>query len=111
MTDPPSFGDTFPEGQCQGCEDFQRVNDLGLCAECAEKLDRDLIRQRDWEYSVTAFGVARDRREDLRNHIIKTYGRAMELIAADPPEEKKTAAEKRKQKKAKRRKARRRAPK
>lgn len=35
---------------------FLPVNDLGLCEDCASKLDRDMIRKRDWAYSVLAFG-------------------------------------------------------
>jgi hypothetical protein len=32
--------------ECQGCDAYTRVNDLGLCEDCDAKLDRDLIRQR-----------------------------------------------------------------
>ena len=38
-------------GECQGCDCFAYVNDLGLCHECAGKLERDLIRERDWDYT------------------------------------------------------------
>jgi len=38
------FGDF--EATCQGCDTFAPVDDLGLCEECAAKLDRDMIRQR-----------------------------------------------------------------
>ena len=44
-------------GECQGCDAIRTLNDLGLCEVCAAKLDRDLIRQRGWEYSSLAFGV------------------------------------------------------
>jgi hypothetical protein len=27
------------------------LNDFGLCEGCAGKLERDLIRQRDWDYN------------------------------------------------------------
>jgi hypothetical protein len=47
----------FYEGECQGCDIFQALNDLGLCEECSRKLDRDLIRQRDWTYSSLSFAV------------------------------------------------------
>ena len=43
------------EADCQACEAFGAVDDLGLCAECSAMLDRDMIRQRAWEYSATAF--------------------------------------------------------
>jgi hypothetical protein len=42
-------------GECAGCDRWQTLDDLGLCAECAMKMERDLIRQRAWDYSATAF--------------------------------------------------------
>jgi hypothetical protein len=78
-----AFG--FYEGECQGCDLFTKLNDLGLCEECAGKLDRDLIRQRDWDYSALAFGVSAEKREALRNEIIGRYGEKLELIS--PKEE------------------------
>lgn len=74
-------GFCFYEGECQGCDLFTRINDLGLCEECAGKLDRDLIRQRDWDYSALAFGVPHEKLETLRNEIIGRYGEKLELIA------------------------------
>jgi hypothetical protein len=99
-------GEARTVDSCQGCEERASLSTMGLCPECSEKLDRDLIRKRDWEYSVTAFGVPKEKLEDLRNQIIKTHGKALELIAEDPPSEKKRT-DTRKRKKAKRRKARR----
>jgi hypothetical protein len=69
------------EGECQGCDFFTKLSDLGLCEECAGKLERDLIRQRDWEYSVTAYGVPALKREELRMQIVAQYGDKLELIA------------------------------
>ena len=69
------------EGQCQGCDLFGRLNDLLLCEDCAAKLERDLIRQRDWDYSATAFGLSPDDRETLRRQVIAQYGEVLELIA------------------------------
>jgi hypothetical protein len=68
--------DTF----CIACDLPFPVNDLGLCQDCAAKLERDLIRSRDWDYSVTAFGVAPDQLEALRERVIGDYGAAYELI-------------------------------
>ena len=45
------------EWECQGCGLFLPIDNVGLCGQCAAKLDRDLIRQRDWDYSTAAFGV------------------------------------------------------
>jgi hypothetical protein len=68
--------DTF----CVVCDLPFPVNDLGLCDNCFAKLERDLIRSRDWDYSVTAFGVARDQLEALRERVIRDFGTAYELI-------------------------------
>jgi hypothetical protein len=68
--------DTF----CMGCDLPFRVNDLGLCDNCFAKPERDLIRSRDWDYSVTAFGVAPDQLEALRERVIRDFGTAYELI-------------------------------
>lgn len=75
--------DTF----CMGCDLPFPVNDVGLCDDCAAKLERDLIRSRDWAYSVTAFAVAPDQLEALRERIIRDYGTDYELI--EPPDTKK----------------------
>jgi rubredoxin len=68
-------------GKCQGCDTIKILNDLGLCETCAEKLDRDLIRQRDWAYSILAFGVPSSKHEELRKNIISMYGEKLELIS------------------------------
>jgi len=87
------------EGECQGCDCFGRVNDLGLCKDCAGKLERDLIRQRDWDYSATAYGVPSSKREELRNQVVAQYGEKLELLA---PENDKKKGKSRKGKKRKR---------
>lgn len=91
----------FHEAECQGCDIFTRVDDVGLCEECATKLDRDLIRQRDWNHSVTAYMVPLEQREELRKEVIRQYGEDLELIA--PYEFKKPNCNARKRGKRKRR--------
>jgi hypothetical protein len=66
---------------CVGCDLFASVGDLGLCSTCATKLDRDMIRQRAWEYSISAFAVPPREREKLRSAILAKFGKALELIA------------------------------
>ena len=68
------------EGKCQSCGIYGPIDDMSLCDECAGKLERDLIRQRDWNYSVSAFGLPGKERQKLRNNVIKKYGEALELI-------------------------------
>jgi Fe-S-cluster formation regulator IscX/YfhJ len=65
---------------CVGCDLPVPVDDLGLCRECSAKLDRDLIRSRDWAYSVTAALTPESERETLRLDIMARYGPAYELI-------------------------------
>ena len=86
----PLFQDDNPAPEeiihtiCAGCDLSARTNDPGLCRDCAAKLDRDLIRSRDWDYSITVFGVAPEKREALRQRVIQEYGTGYELIL--PPD-------------------------
>ena len=89
----------FFEGECQACDSFQPLNDIGLCQECDAKLDRDLIRQREWAYSASAFGVPESKLEDLRKKVIEIYGEKLELIAPQESASKKSKKRKRKKKK------------
>jgi hypothetical protein len=86
----------FYEGKCQACDVLQPLNDLGLCEECAGKLDRDMIRKRDWAYSESAFGVPDSELENLRTRVIKHYGEKLELIAPEKTKKKKKKGKKRK---------------
>jgi hypothetical protein len=72
--------DASPWAECAGCDNFAEVDGCGLCGECAKRLDRDLIRERDWEYSISAYGVPHHRREALRDEVIRHHGAALELI-------------------------------
>ena len=87
------------EAQCHGCDIFTRVDDVGLCENCAGKLERDLIRERDWAYSTIAYGVPPEKREELRKKVIQKHGKALELIAPYDVPKSKSAARKRGRKK------------
>jgi len=65
---------------CIVCDLSLPLNDRGLCAECAAKIERDLLRLRDWEYSAEAFGVPDEQLEALRDRVIREYGAAYELL-------------------------------
>lgn len=65
---------------CRGCDLPLPVNDLSLCDDCYAKLERDLIRMRDWEYSAEAFGLPDTQLEALRDRVIRDYGAAYELL-------------------------------
>ena len=94
------FGESFGlyDGECQGCGFFGWVNDLSLCEECAGKLERDLNRQRDWDYSITAYGVPASKLEELRSRVVAQYGEELERIA--PKEEKKKKSHRHKKKRS-----------
>lgn len=82
------MGDEDPEFdvleyKCQACDVFGPVDDLCLCETCSGKLERDMIRQRAWDYSASAFGVRPEDRETLRKEVIAKHGEALELIAPD----------------------------
>ncbi len=73
--------DEFSIGlSCRGCDLPLSLNDLGLCDDCYAKLERDLIRMRDWEYSAEAFGLPDAQLEALRDRVIREYGAAYELL-------------------------------
>jgi len=67
-------------GDCVSCDMFRPLDDLGLCPVCAAMLERDLIRQRDWEYSAAAFLLSDEAREKLRRKVVAEYGKGLELI-------------------------------
>jgi hypothetical protein len=76
--------DSWPADlSCVACDLFGPVNDLGLCSGCAAKLDRDMIRQRAWDYSTSAFTLPPGERETLRKAVLRKFGKALELV---PPE-------------------------
>jgi hypothetical protein len=87
MIDDDSFG--LWEYQCQACDMWGPVNDLMLCEECDAKIQRDLIRARDWDYVAAAFGLDDEGRERLRAEVIRQYGPKNELIV-DPPKRRKS---------------------
>ena len=76
--------DTRNSWECFGCDLPLPLNEQGLCAECADKLERDLIRARDWEYSYAAF-LTSERQEALRSQIIREFGAANELLVTPKP--------------------------
>ena len=84
---------------CQACDAHAMVNDIGLCEDCDAKMERDLIRKREWDYSASAFGCPVDKREELRKHIIARYGEALEILAAGPPRRVGSTSRKQKRKK------------
>ena len=67
-------------GECASCDMFRPLDDQDLCLSCADMLERDLIRQRDWEYSATAFLLSDEAREKLRRKVVAEYGEGLELI-------------------------------
>ncbi len=79
LDDDEAFG--VYEGICTGCDAISLVGDLRLCEKCAAKLERDLLRSRDWVHSVTAFRLTDEQRELTRRQVVKEYGRDFELIA------------------------------
>ena len=89
------------EGECQICGLMGRVGDLSLCRDCAGKLERDMIRERSWAHSATAYGVPVERREELRQKVVAQYGNAYELIEPGKETKKKNSSRKRKRNKRK----------
>ncbi len=75
-------------GECVSCDAstssaqvmFRPLDDLGLCPVCAAMLERDLIRQRDWEYAASTAFLSDEGREALRRQVVAEYGEGLELI-------------------------------
>ena len=83
MEDEEPFG--LWEGQCQACEMWGPVNDPMLCGKFdamsrlrGAMLERDLIRQCDWAYSATAFGLSPEACEELQRQVVVQFGEALE---------------------------------
>ena len=72
-------------GECVSCDMFRPLDDLGLCPVCAAMLERDLIRQRDWEYAAATALLDDEDREALRKQVVAEYGEGLELIAPSGP--------------------------
>ncbi len=66
-------------GKCQACDTFTEVNDMSLCDDCDEKIQRDMIRDKEWDYVVEAFGLSNEGRDKLYQDTIKKHGRKKEL--------------------------------
>lgn len=81
LAEPDPAASEHPSGECRVCDGYGFVTDDMLCLTCAEQIERDLIRLRDWDYSALAYGARPEDREALRNRIIKEHGEALELLA------------------------------
>jgi hypothetical protein len=86
------------EGQCRACDLWGRVGDLGLCEACRTLFERDLVRQRAWDYSAWAFGLPDEGREALRRQVVAEYGEKMELLAPEEGTGKKHTSRRRRRK-------------
>lgn len=71
------------EGKCQACDSYGKVDDMMLCESCSNRFERDMIRQRRWEYSALAFGLSAEDCEKLRGEVIETYGAKYEMVSPD----------------------------
>lgn len=67
-------------GECAYCDMFRPLDDQGLCLVCAAMLERDMIRQRDWEYAASTAFLSDEGREALRRQVVAEYGEGLELI-------------------------------
>lgn len=88
---------------CIRCDIPFELNHQGLCEFCAAKLERDLIRSRDWDYSTSGALASAQQREDLYKWVIRDYGATYELLE-NPNKKKKTGKSKRSKSRATQRK-------
>lgn len=79
-------GDEWAEGRhgkCQACDAYGPVDDISLCGECGPRVERDLIRERAWDYTFLALAHSDAEREKARDAVIQKHGAALEILA--PP--------------------------
>ncbi len=78
------FGEEHEEraGRCVSCDAYGPVDGMSMCDECGNKFERDMLRLREWNVSVLAFGLDDKGREALRQEVIAKFGKSMELIAS-----------------------------
>ncbi len=88
---------------CIGCDIPLELNHQGLCESCTAKLERDLIRSRDWDYSTRGAWTSDEQQEELYQRIIRDYGSAYELLE-NPNKKKKKGKNKRSKSRATQRK-------
>lgn len=77
------------DGQCVACDRYGAIDDMQLCQTCAEKMERDLLRLRQWDYTATAFGLPPEAWERVRQAVIDEYGAELELLEPPKPDKKK----------------------
>jgi len=69
------------EAECFGCYIIKKVNHIPFCKSCNNKKERDLVRQRSYDYSeLTAHLSSLEDKERVRKDIINKYGEKLELI-------------------------------
>jgi len=71
------------EGKCQACDGYGMVDDMMLCEDCSNKFERDMIRQRRWEYSALAFGLSAEECEKLHQEVIRKFGAKCEMVVPE----------------------------
>lgn len=70
------------EGECHGCFMIKKVNHIPFCESCNSKMERDLVRQRSYDYSeLTAHLSSKEAKEIVRKNIVSKYGSDLELIS------------------------------
>lgn len=71
------------EGNCRGCGTVANLDDMGYCESCGEKFERDMLRLRKWEFSLTASYIPQDEYESLRQDTIDQFGREFEILTEE----------------------------
>lgn len=77
------------QGFCEVCNMHENLNDVLLCNNCNEKLERDLIRKGEYDYSSQSAFKSTEERKNIHKNIIKKYGSNMELLIENKKENKK----------------------
>jgi hypothetical protein len=68
------------EGTCRHCGAEGPVNETGFCEDCGDKFERDMLRLRLWEKSLTASFLEPESYERLRLDTMEQFGKDFELL-------------------------------
>lgn len=74
------------EGPCRHCGAEAALDEHGFCEACGDRFERDMLRLRRWENSLTASYLEPESYERLRLDTIEQFGRELELITEEEAE-------------------------
>ncbi|MCG6892029.1 MAG: DUF1841 family protein [Desulfobacteraceae bacterium] len=72
--------DEETDGPCGHCGVEGAVNEYGFCEDCGDKFERDMLRLRRWDHSLTATFLEPESYERLRLDTMEQFGENLEIL-------------------------------